>query len=188
MSHILLLILPLNSAKKQIVKLIPKHTIYVEPFIGAGSVFLRKPPSEKEVINDLDKDIANMWRDMKKVGELAKTFTFHGSVKEFKKQLTNNTRDPAKRLYRNLYLSKFSFGGGRKTPISKEGYKERNKQDVGVHLKTNADKYKDRLKKVTIKRKDWKSIVQQYDSAQTFFYLDPPYETEKEKSTWQLHQ
>ncbi len=29
--------------------------IYVEPFIGAGSIFFYKDPSEFEIINDLDK-------------------------------------------------------------------------------------------------------------------------------------
>lgn len=40
---------------KYILPLIPKHTLYAEPFTGGGAVFFEKEPSDIEVINDTNK-------------------------------------------------------------------------------------------------------------------------------------
>ncbi len=41
------------------------------------------------------------------------------------------------------------------------------------------DGYKERLKDVTILNEDYKNVIKKYDSPNTFFYLDPPYENSK---------
>lgn len=45
-----------------IVKNLPPHRVYVEPFCGAASVFFRKEPAYGEVLNDLSGDIINYFR------------------------------------------------------------------------------------------------------------------------------
>jgi DNA adenine methylase len=47
---------------KQIIDLIPKQTVYVEVFAGAGWVFFKKEPSKSEVLNDLDSDLVSFYR------------------------------------------------------------------------------------------------------------------------------
>ena len=44
--------------------LIPEHQIYMEPFIGSGALALNHIRSPVEIINDLDGDIANLFRVM----------------------------------------------------------------------------------------------------------------------------
>ena len=123
-------------------KLVPKdYSNYVELFVGAGSLFLKLPPSKVEVLNDTDADIVNIWRDMQTHGEYVKDFKFNSSRKEFERLQKSNPRSVKKRLYRNLYISKLSFASNRtnyspkvSAPLSK--------------LKKNFQKYKDRLKEL----------------------------------------
>ena len=46
-----------SKLKKKIISIMPQHKVYVEPFIGGGSVFFAKEPAELNIINDKDKDI-----------------------------------------------------------------------------------------------------------------------------------
>ena len=45
-----------------IVKLIPEHTKYVEPFSGAAAVFFSKDPSVSEILNDKDSEISEAFK------------------------------------------------------------------------------------------------------------------------------
>jgi hypothetical protein len=42
---------------KQIAAVIAPHRTYIEPFAGGAQVFFQKPPSDVEVLNDLDGEI-----------------------------------------------------------------------------------------------------------------------------------
>src|SRR6476660_8303093 len=47
----------------RIVALMPPHLHYVEPFAGGLSVLLAKDPEGvSEVVNDIDKHVANFWQ------------------------------------------------------------------------------------------------------------------------------
>jgi DNA adenine methylase len=45
----------------KLLKLIPKHTTYVEPFGGSGKLLLNKLPSQQEVYNDGDVRVVNLF-------------------------------------------------------------------------------------------------------------------------------
>ncbi len=46
----------------RIVRLMPGHGHYVEPFGGSLAVLLAKPPSRMETVNDIDRDLMTFWR------------------------------------------------------------------------------------------------------------------------------
>ena len=151
----------------KIVRMFPKHDVYIEPFLGGGSIFFRKEPSKKEYINDIDKDIYHIFKDVKKFGEKIPSMKFTASRKKFLELKTKKYTDPLKRLHRNLYLSRYSFAGNRINYAHSK---------APILIKRNAMKYKERLKKAVITNVDWKKLLK-HDSKTSFMYLDPPYET-----------
>ena len=167
-----------SKLKTKIVSIMPKHKIYVEPFVGGGSVFFEKEPAELNIINDKDKDIANIFGDMKVVGEKMINKSFQPDKDKFNRFLKqtsfNNKED---RLYRNLYLSILSYSGNRKGYIGDRNAKNRRFSSDGVGKKMKTTKWKDFLNDNNVKifNTDFKNIIKKYDSPDTLFYLDPPY-------------
>lgn len=166
-----------SRLKKRITQLIPDHSTYVEPFVGGGSVFLYKTPAKREIINDKDEDVYNTWKDMKEIGEKMTEYDWTGSQTTFerlRKQTVFAT--PEERLYRNLYLPAFSYASNCQGYLkAREGYTVKKYQ---------TSKFKDRLREVEIFNEDYSEMLNRFDSDNTFFYLDPPYSTEKKTTGW----
>jgi hypothetical protein len=106
-----------NLAKRIISRLaaIP-HTTYVEPFVGCGGVFLRRPFRAKaEVINDISTDVANLFRVLQRhyvplMDMLRWQLT---SRAEFERLIAAqaDTLTDLERAARFLYLQRTAFGG-----------------------------------------------------------------------------
>jgi DNA adenine methylase len=69
-----------TSIAEKIVRLLPAHEHYVEPFAGSLAVLLAKPPSRMETVNDLDRDLMTFWKvlrdrplELERAGTLRKT-------------------------------------------------------------------------------------------------------------------
>lgn len=45
-----------------ILSVMPKHTVYIDPCMGSAEVFFRKPRAEKEILNDYNGDLVNLFR------------------------------------------------------------------------------------------------------------------------------
>jgi len=165
-----------SKLKKIIIKKIPKHKTYVEPFVGGGHIFFgREEPSYIEVINDKDIDIYHFYKDMKKYGSKMINKNWNNPTrKKFNYFLKNRPTNHIERLYRNIYLSLMSYSGNRKSYIGEKT--ESNYHGVELGKKYKTDKWEKRLKNVKIYNKDFEYIIKKYDAPDTFFYLDPPYE------------
>lgn len=156
------------------------HRIYIEPFVGMGGVFLRRPkPAPVEVINDLSGDVANLFRVIRRhyepfVDELRWLLA---SRAEFDRQ---NALDPRlltdiERAVRFLYLQRLAFGG----KVQGRTFGVRRDQDSRINLgrlRADLKALRDRLAPVTIEQLDYADVIRRYDSPQALFFLDPPYD------------
>ena len=58
-----------TKLKKTILDHVPNnHEVYVEPFVGGGSVFFAKDQKPKMVINDKNKELIRFYKKMKDDG------------------------------------------------------------------------------------------------------------------------
>lgn len=163
------------------IPMIPEHSTYVETCTGGGSVFFRKKPSAKEVINDFDKDIVFLYRFLKKLSpenisalkrkNWAASKEYFYKLRDLQKAIDKGTKKQTSdidRFHRITYLKAMSDAGEMKTYDNTE-------TGGSLKLVDRIHKYKDRLKNVTIENMDYRDVIKKYDSKDTFFYIDPPY-------------
>ena len=160
---------------KHLLKLIPPHRIYCEPFGGAASLLLNKPPSEVEVYNDKCSDLVNLFlvaRDSpEKLLEKFKFLVYSRKLHDEWRENLNSIKDPVERAARFFYVLRTSYAGDFNGGWKIRKSKPRNfmpKEDVlkAIH---------ERLKNVYIECDDFTCVIPRWDSPETFFYVDPPY-------------
>lgn len=156
-----------------------RHSIYAEPFVGMGGVFLKRryaPPSE--VINDLSRDVANLFRVLQR--------HYQALLDMLKWQITTRVEfdrlsktDPEtltdlERAARFLYLQRAALGGkvaGRSFGVSPE---HPARFDI-TRLQPVLEEVHTRLAGVVVECLPFGEFIERYDRPETLFYLDPPY-------------
>ncbi len=190
-----------SRLRKHIIELLPSHTCYVEPFAGAAWVLFGKPPSNVEVINDIDQDLINFFRVVKhKPEELIRSFEWElVSRAEFERlaSLAPSDLTDVQRAHRFYYLIMAGWGGELRYPrfqtsITDGGHGNRLVGALKTLSKRMAPVH-DRLRTVIIENLDWKGCVDRYDREGTVMYLDPPYPGNKvnyahNMREWEAHQ
>ena len=155
--------------------ILPPHKIYVEPFVGSGAVFFYKEPAEKEVVNDLSKQISETYSLLKKASTDPKDYPDVSTLeksKAFWSRFHNNpSSDPEERL---LYNIATTCGGWMSKPVSRESALLRT---IPVERKlANMELYKNRMDGVIVRNQDYEKVMREFDSKDTLFFCDPPYE------------
>jgi len=162
------------GSKRPIAKILleyfPQHKTYVEPFLGGGAMFFAKPPSEKEVIGDLDEELMRDYELINKVSINSKmpNLDTPEKVVEF---YENNRTDNTAKLYKAIIGRCAGFSS---MQVKKNGklYKFPNPYSKVK----NIAEYKERLDGVRMYVSSYDKLIKKYDRPDTFFYLDPPYE------------
>ena len=167
----------------QILPLIPKHTQYVEPFIGGGAVFFSKIKSQHEVINDFDGRLINFYECLhsdelfiglqqkiqatlhselshKKAKAILKSFNYNGDKVENAWAYWVQTQ----MSFSFKLFGGFAFSNDLRGPLNSD-----NKKIAFTKQLHN------RLKYVEIFNRDAIDLILRKDSKETFFYFDPPY-------------
>lgn len=168
---------------RQIVKLIPQHHSYIEPFFGSGAVLFNKNSSDIETVNDLDSDVTNLFKciqtDSERLARIVMTIPF--SREEYDSQFNNVTHSDNFQKAAG-FLIKCWQGHGFRT----NGYKVGWKNDVQGRERTYAlwNWYRlpewiieiaERLRKVQIENRPAVEVIKRFNYSNVFQYWDPPY-------------
>jgi len=148
------------------------HRVYVEPFCGGAAVLAAKKPTEHEVLNDLDGDLVNLYRQVKyHVDELVREMQWmieaRKDFNDFRVQpgLTEIQR-AARWCYRNFY----SFAGDNDSfGVKRLGFSTRS------FLLAKVSGFHARLDRVTIENLTWQRCIELYDCPEALIFCDPPY-------------
>lgn len=164
----------------RIVPLIPEHKVYCEPFFGGGAVFFAKEPSEVEVINDVNKQVVNFYKVAKRKfkdlkSEVDVTLYAEEQYREARQiYFENNESNDVLRAWALFTLSHQTF-----LHILDNSWafsKTRNLARSFTNKKQLFDeRYVKRLENTQIFCRDALRVMENCDSAETFFFLDPPY-------------
>lgn len=172
-----------SRLRKKVISLLPPHTCYVEPFAGAAWVLFGKPPSDVEVLNDIDQDLTNFFRVVKeKPEEFIASFEWElVSRAEFERLagLDTSQLTDVQRAHRFYYLIMASWGGEYNYPrfqtsISDGGHGNRLFGALETLRKRIMPVY-NRLHNVIIENLDWQECIDRYDRPGALMYVDPPY-------------
>jgi DNA adenine methylase len=164
----------------RIVRLIPPHKVYAEPFIGGAAVFFAKPASEVEIINDINSEIVNFYeilqRDFPALQSMINISLHSRKVYKHARVVYENPDmfDPIKRAWAFWILANMGFGAmldsgfacdtGGKVTQTFNGKKDAFTEQLAI-----------RIQNVQIECRDALKIIRSRDTEDTFFYCDPPY-------------
>jgi DNA adenine methylase len=172
-----------SRLRKKIIELLPSHTCYVEPFAGAAWVLFGKPPSNVEVLNDIDEELITFFRVVKeKPEELIASFEWELVARaEFERlaQLDPAQLTDVQRAHRFYYLIMAGWGGELNYPrfqtsINDGGHGNRLFGALQT-LRQRITPVYERLRTVIIENLDWQECINRYDRPGTVMYIDPPY-------------
>jgi len=163
-----------NYLASQIIPYISPHKIYVEPFCGSAAIFFKKSKAEESVLSDKNPEIVFALKyirdnDPEHIRKAVDNYDWILTKERWERSLEYNIKDPDKRFCNFLYSVRGSFSN--------------NRQDFRPSLQGKSIKPKliglenqhEMLQGVTILNKDALKVISEYDSPDTFFYIDPPY-------------
>jgi DNA adenine methylase len=144
-----------------------------------GGIFLRRAMRPRaEVINDLGRDIANLFRILQRhYPQFLDTLRFQLTTRvEFERLVSTRpeTLTDLERAARFLYLQRTAFGG----KVSGRNFGVSIDRAARFNLTTLEPMLEDlhtRLAGVVIECLDYHAFITRYDAGGTLFYLDPPY-------------
>lgn len=164
------------GGKSRVAKLIcsyfPDHETYLELFAGGAAVFFAKNPSDVEILNDKDPEIAFAYRYAKKLTEkdlsILKGFNWKLSRNLFDKMKEFVPKNEAERFYKFVVLIWGSYNSdGKNISTMHEG-------ETWAGL-DRIERIRDRIKNVTIYSKSAQDVLKEFNRSDSFAYLDPPF-------------
>ena len=175
---------------KYIIEQIPEHICYCEPFFGGGSVYFNKQISKVEIINDYDGNVINFFEvlrdDEKALSERINNTLISRELFLKYRESNWNELKPLEKAFRFFYITKCSFGGlfrfnqqGKcNSPFAGSPSPKAKSSIFSQNTKKLIQEAHKRLQNTVIENDDYKAVVKRYDGLDTFFFFDPPYDTD----------
>ncbi len=162
-------------------EIIPRHTLYAEPFSGGAAVFFYKRPSTVEVINDTNGELINFYKVVKEnfdalQMEVAKTL--HSRFQHERAWIVYNYPDlfdPVKRAWAVWVLCTMGFAARMDGSFGFDLSENTTSRKIDNNRNDFVKMYSRRLEKVQIECENALYIIKSRDSPGSFFYCDPPY-------------
>ncbi len=175
-----------NKIAMQLCQELPKHNCWVEAFCGSAALTLAKPPALIEVINDIDSEIVNVFKQLRNnYDELYRVINLTPYAKEelinarIKDENDSDLERARKFLAQAMFAVNGSFGKDKGGFSYSQSY-SRNGKDARVNrwynLKERLEKVVERLRCARIENKDAIELLEMFvNRPATLVYLDPPY-------------
>ena len=176
---------------KKILKHLPPHHCWVELFCGSAAITMAKSPAKIEIINDLDQEIINAFRQLRQEPErLIEAITLTPYAKdEFHIAMygADNVPDDLERARRfltkammavNGVLAKSKGGFSFTNSYSRNGKEARVNRWVNYPQRLQA--VVQRIREVRIENRDAVQLLKEFSNRPaTLVYIDPPYLTKR---------
>jgi len=163
-------------ARRLIIDHIPPHDCYIEPFAGGGSIFFAKKKVPKNILNDLDGELMNVYRVIRDEpenlinfleGKPAKKELHHYYKNEF------NPKNYLERAGRWYFLNRISFSGIMNVQNCYFGYGDKFSMRP-ENWPRNIRRASLKLQGVELSCKDFESVIDNTPDG-AFLFVDPPY-------------
>ena len=165
-----------------ILSMIPAHKIYCEPYFGGGAIFFAKGPSYLEAINDINDNLGTFYLQVQNNFDelndrIQHTLCSESEWKRARRIWLGGEASETDRAWAVWMLTNFSFSG------SPDGGWKWCNGSGGSHsgrvMRHRRERFtkelQERLQDVQISCRDALLCIEQRDTRDTFFYLDPPY-------------
>ena len=158
-----------RSLRETIKRLSPEYKTYVEPFVGSGAIYFYLDIGDrKAVLNNSNELIISSLKIIKSNPSIENIEKFRGASREDIQSFISRPHTSAiDKLATNIYKLCNTFGGKTTSNIFHES-------DITNKLR-KIPQYADYMKNTIVTKADWTSTLK-YDSPDTFFFIDPPYE------------
>lgn len=167
----------------QIVSVMPRHDIYLEPYFGSGAVLFSKPPSRVETVNDIDGEVANLFRVLRdpdtreRLVEAAK-FTPWAEEELWRACEDAENLGEVERARRLVARSHMNIGA-RQRGARFFRYAGLNSNDnpasAWAKLSSRIREAGERLRGVQVLCRDAVGVVRRHADRDVLVYADPPY-------------
>jgi DNA adenine methylase len=163
-------------ARKIILDYIPLHLSYVEPFAGGASIFFAKDKSENNWLNDIDKEVINVYIHIRDYPQkLTEALSGEIATKERHNFYKNRfvPKNDLERAVRWYYLNRTSYSGIMNMQNCYWGYGDKysmRPENWGKNILRTSEK----LQGIKITSIDFEKVIDRTEDG-SFLFIDPPY-------------